>query len=183
MLPVPLVHGSHVLHVLQVGLLVVRFEYRPGCGGRIRCMSLGGAARRRISSPEMLLPLLVPLLWLWSWTGAAPSGTEQLDSVVSFPPVTFLRKFVQNRRNDGKSPPSGGMTSNINYLLSRSKCALTSVTSQARFELDHLIGSVLMQFETFPLTLILVVVVQVLGYGRSQTAAGRLQEAPLYYSL
>ncbi|XP_029693373.1 matrix metalloproteinase-17-like [Takifugu rubripes] len=29
----------------------------------------------------MLLPLLVPLLGLWSWTGAAPSGTAQLDSV------------------------------------------------------------------------------------------------------
>lgn len=39
--------------------------------------------------PEMLLPLLVPLLWLWSRTGAAPSGTgtEQPDSVVSFTPT------------------------------------------------------------------------------------------------
>lgn len=89
----------------------------------------------------MLPPLLVPLLWLWSRTGAAPSGTEQLDSVVSFTSDTFQSNFVQNRRNDGKTAPSGGVTSNINHLVSSTdaRSAFTVMMNEARFEPDHLI--------------------------------------------
>lgn len=132
-------HGSHALHVLQVELPPVRFECSRGCGGQVRCVSPAGAALRRISSPEMLL--LVPLLWLWSRTGAAPSGTEQLDSVVSFTSDTFQSNFVQNRRNDGKSAPSGWVTSNINHLVSSTdaRSAFTVMMNEPRFEPDHLI--------------------------------------------
>lgn len=129
-------HGSHALHVLQVELPAVRFECSRGCGGRVRCVSPAGAALRRISSPEMRVPLLVPLLWLWSRSGAAPSGTEQLDSVVSFTSDTFQSNFVQNRRNDGKS----GVTSNIHHLDSSAdaRSAFTVMMNEARFEPEHL---------------------------------------------
>lgn len=134
-------HGSHALHALQVELHPVRFECRRGCGGGVRCVSPAGAALRRISSPEMLPLLLVPLLWLWSRTGAAPSGTEQLDSVVSFTSDTFQSNFVQNRRNDGKSAPSGGVTSSINHLVpsADARSAFTVMMNERRFEPDHLI--------------------------------------------
>lgn len=130
--------GSHAVHLLQVQLPAVRFECSRGCG-RVRCVSPAGAAPRRIGSPEMLPPLLVPLLWLWSRTGAAPSRTGQLDSVVSVTADTFQSNFVQNR---GKSAPSGGVTSKINHLVSSTDArgAFTMMTMNvARFEPDHLI--------------------------------------------
>lgn len=130
--------GSHAVHVLQVELPAVRFECSRGCGGRVRRLSPAGAALRRIGSPEMLPPLLVPLLWLWSLTGAAPSGPEQPDSVVSFTSDTFRSNFVQN---DGKSSPSGAVTSNFNHLVSSTdaRSAFTVMINEARFEPDHLI--------------------------------------------
>lgn len=112
-----LVHGSHALLVLQVDLRVVRFKCCRGCGGRVRC------ARSSLSWDEL------------PGDAAAAAGSAPVALVVDrsgsvrhraaglcgeFNIGHFSGKFVQNRRNDGKSPPSGAVTSNINHLLWRS---------------------------------------------------------------
>lgn len=81
-------------------------------GGAPRGSAVDEAVRfgacRRMSRPEMLLPVLVPVLWLWSWTGAAPSGTAQLDSVVSPTSDTF----------QGSLSRTEGMTGNLSIRSS-----------------------------------------------------------------
>lgn len=99
--------------------------------------------------PEMLLPLLVPLLWLWSRTGAAPPGTgpgtEQLDSVVSFTPTLSGEVLSRTDGMMGNHPHPGSDVKYQSFGLEeqrRARCAFTMMMNEARTEpRPDLIGS------------------------------------------